>query len=102
MNTAKFQVAPNVLTLDEAAHYLRLPKPRVRRLAAECQLPGRQVDKDWRFLKSAPDGWLQGSDALARLVRQAGALADDENLNELIRRIYLERGRPELDERARE
>jgi hypothetical protein len=56
------------------------------------------VDKDWRFLKSALDGWLQGSDARARLVQQSGALADDENLNELRRRIYLERGRPEVDE----
>ncbi len=98
MSTAKIQAAPDVLTLDEAARYLRLPKPRVRRLAADGQLPGRQVDKDWRFLKSALDGWLQGSDALARLVRQSGALADDENLNALRRRIYLERGRPEVDE----
>jgi hypothetical protein len=50
-------------------------------------------------LKSALDGWLQGADAL---VRQAGALVDDENLNELRRRICLERGRPEVDEGALE
>jgi excisionase family DNA binding protein len=100
MSTTKVQVAPDVLTLDEAARYLRLPKPKVRRLAADGQLPGRQVGKDWRILKSALDGWLQGSNALARLVRQAGALADDENLNELRRRIYVERGRPEVDEGA--
>jgi excisionase family DNA binding protein len=99
MSITKTRLPQEVLTLEEAARYLRLPKPRLRRLASEGQVLGRQVDREWRFLKRALDEWLLGPDARTRLLRQAGAFADDETLGELRRRIYAERGRPEVEER---
>ena len=45
--------APEVLTLAEAANFLRVSEDDVLRLAAPQILPGRQIGSEWRFLKSA-------------------------------------------------
>jgi excisionase family DNA binding protein len=47
-----------ILTLAEAAEYLRVGKAGVLRLIGEQALPARQVDGEWRFLKSAIQRWL--------------------------------------------
>jgi excisionase family DNA binding protein len=52
--------AQEVLTLDEAAHYLRLPPAKVAELAREGRIPARQVGSDWRFSKDALAEWLRG------------------------------------------
>lgn len=91
-------VMPDVLTLEETAHYLRLPKEAVERQASRGQLPGRQIEDAWRFLKAAIDDWLRSLDSRTILLQQAGALADDEMLPELCTAIYVERGRPEAGE----
>src|SRR3989442_3211129 len=44
---------PEVMTLDETARYLRLSKRTVRKLAKQGRLPGREIEGDWRFLKTA-------------------------------------------------
>ena len=92
------QVAsPVVLTLEEAAAYLRLPGDAVARQAAESAIPGRLVAGEWRFLQSALDEWLGSLDRRRALLRQAGTFADDESLAELRAVAYKERGRPETD-----
>ena len=48
-----------VLTLAEAAIYLRLPEENVARLVHTQGLPGRQVGEEWRFLKTALQDWLR-------------------------------------------
>jgi excisionase family DNA binding protein len=88
---------PGVLTLTEAAGYLRLPRRELERLAREGSLPGRQVGKHWRFLKAALDDWLRGCGGRAVLLQQAGALAGDETLPRLREMIYAQRGRPEAE-----
>lgn len=89
---------PQVLTLEEAARYLRLPKKTVERQAVQGKLPGRCIEKTWRFLKEAIDEWLRSQDSRVILLQQAGAFADDETLSELRAKIYAERGRPETEE----
>lgn len=79
---------PDVLTVEEAACYLQLPKKTVRRLAALGQLPARQIERRWRFLKAALDDWLRGQDGKTILLRQVGAFADDETLPQLRKAIY--------------
>lgn len=90
-------MTPEVLTLDEVADYLRLPKETVERQASRGKIPGRRIEESWRFLKKAIDSWLQNHDSREILLYQAGALADDETLNELLNKIYAERGRPETE-----
>lgn len=91
---------PNVLTLEEAAHYLRLPEEVVERQALRGQIPGRQIENTWRFLKAAIDDWLRGQSSRSILLQQAGIFADDEVLPELRQTIYAQRGRPETEEAA--
>jgi excisionase family DNA binding protein len=47
-----------VMTLREAAHYLRLRIAEVEALAEQGAIPGFKVDGRWRFLKNALDEWL--------------------------------------------
>jgi len=89
---------PEVLTLEEVANYLRLPKEMVERQAAHGQIPGRYIETTWRFLKGAIDEWLRSQDSRTVLLQQAGALADDETLATLRAAIYTKRGRPEAEE----
>lgn len=85
-----------VLTLDEVATYLRLPKDTVSRQAAQGNIPGRQIEETWRFLKAAIDDWLRSLDSRTLLLQQAGALADDESLSTVREAIYAARGRREV------
>jgi excisionase family DNA binding protein len=52
---------PEVLTLREAAKFLRLPAGLIEKLAAKGVLPGRKVGDQWRFLRRAIEEWLQGA-----------------------------------------
>lgn len=94
---------PQVLTLEDAAAYLRLPTETVARKAARGEIPGRRIEAgDWRFLLRALEDWLRTADQRTVLLRQAGALADDDTLEELLANIYNARGRPEVDQDAEE
>src|SRR5437016_2992907 len=69
-NAIKNKSAPNsslpgisatteILTLAEAAAYLRLPQDAVLRLVHHQGLPGRPAGTEWRFLKAAIQDWLR-------------------------------------------
>ena len=87
----------SVLTLEEAAEYLRLPKELVEREACQGHIPGRRIEETWRFLRAAIDDWLWSHDSRTILLQQAGALAEDEALEKLRRSIYVARDRPEAE-----
>src|SRR2546430_17318705 len=84
-----------VLTLEEVAKYLRLPKEMIARQAAQGAIPGRQIEDTWRFLKKAIDDWLRSHDSRTLLLQQAGALAEDKSLPSLLKTIYSARKRAE-------
>jgi excisionase family DNA binding protein len=50
---------PDVLTLEEASAYLRLPVAVILRQASQGNIPGRKIEDNWRFLKTAIDDWLR-------------------------------------------
>ena len=91
--------ASEVLTLTEAAAYLRLPERDVLRSVQSQGLPGRCIAGEWRFLKSAIQHWL----ALASPTREmrraeildlAGKYRDDPDLESIVEDAYRRRGRP--------
>lgn len=47
-----------VMTLREAAHYLRLRTAELLTLAENGDIPAFKVDGKWRFLKTALDEWM--------------------------------------------
>ncbi len=83
-----------VLTLAEAAAYLRVSEGDVLRLVQEESLPGRMIGKEWRFLKSALQDWLRSPGKPDFWKTQLGAFKDDPHLEEMLREIYMRRGRP--------
>ncbi|MGG6264818.1 helix-turn-helix domain-containing protein [Leptolyngbya sp. AN03gr2] len=97
-NPMAIATSSEVLTLEEAADYLRLSPEVVERQAIQGSIPGRNIENEWRFLKSAIDDWLRTPTSHAALLQQIGAFADDETLTELRDSIYRDRGRPEVDE----
>ena len=55
--------AAAVLTIDELAEYLRVPKSTLYKLAQEGKVPAQKVGRHWRFRKEAIDRWLEQSGA---------------------------------------
>jgi excisionase family DNA binding protein len=85
-----------VLTLAEAAAYLRLTEAEVLRLVDEQALPGRRLGPEWRFLKAAIQQWLSaGTPATGKEAQLAvaGAWKDDPLVEEELRETYRRRGR---------
>ena len=87
----------DVLTLSEAAAYLRLAEADVLRLVEEQDLPARHLGNEWRFLQGAIRTWLSAPRSTGQLQgiwAAAGALKDDPYLDEMLEEIDRLRGRP--------
>jgi excisionase family DNA binding protein len=89
----KPRVLAEVLTLREAAAYLRVSEKEIIELAESGELPGRKIRKDWRFHQQALSDWLRRPSPKERLMRHAGAAKDDPNLKALLEQAYRDRGR---------
>lgn len=49
----------DVLTIDDLAVYLKIPKSTLYKLVREGSVPCQKVGKHWRFHKDAIDAWLK-------------------------------------------
>ncbi|MCX7799535.1 MAG: helix-turn-helix domain-containing protein [Fimbriimonadales bacterium] len=49
----------SVMTLREAASYLRLHSRKLQEMAENGEVPGLLVDGRWRFLKTKLDEWIE-------------------------------------------
>ena len=90
--------AGEVLTLAEAAAYLRLPEKDVIAAASTQGLPGRLVGGEWRFLKSAIQQWLSVSHPTAEMrkaaiLQLAGKWKDDPDAEWILEDAMRRRGR---------
>ncbi|GEM_PF-3601319 len=74
MNQSHIMLFPNILTLDEVANYLRLSKEVIEKLANSGKIPGRRIEDSWRFLRTAIDDWVRGSDSQANLLTEEETL----------------------------
>ena len=88
-----------VLTLAEAAAYLRLRESDVIQLVHSQGLPARFTGIEWRFLKAAIQQWLSTGTPTpetrkAAQLAAAGAFQDDPDLVGIVEEIYRRRGRP--------
>ena len=48
----------DVLTVSEAADYLRIPKSSVYKLAQEGRIPCQKVGRHWRFHRKTLEHWI--------------------------------------------
>lgn len=51
-----------VLTIDELAVYLKIPKSTLYKLVREGKIPSQKIGRHWRFRKQAIDRWLDETD----------------------------------------
>ncbi len=56
--------AEQVMTLEDLATYLKLPKSTVYKLVQEGRIPGQKLGKQWRFGRAAIDRWLDSEPRL--------------------------------------
>ena len=88
---------PEVLTLAEAAAYLRVSEAQIMNLVGPRGLPGRMVGSEWRFSRAALLEWLRSPavpSSRESLLALAGSWKDDPHAEEMLREIYRSRGRP--------
>ncbi len=52
---------PQVLTIEEASKYLRIPLSSLYKLAQDGKIPCQKVGRHWRFRKETIDNWLANS-----------------------------------------
>ena len=86
--------AGDVLTLTEAAAFLRVAHDVLRQSAETGRVPGRWIGDDWRFGRAALLAWLGQPEEPKKLMSAvAGAFADDETLLPMVEEVYRERKR---------
>ncbi len=49
---------PDVMTIDQLAAYLQIPKSTLYKLVQDGKVPGKKVGRQWRFHRDAIDAWL--------------------------------------------
>ena len=49
----------DVLTIEELAAYLKIPKSTLYKLVREGRIPSQKIGRHWRFRKGAIDRWLE-------------------------------------------
>jgi len=49
----------DVLTIEELAIYLKIPKSTLYKLAREGKIPSQKIGRCWRFWKGAIRRWLE-------------------------------------------
>ncbi len=89
---------PEVLTLAEAAAYLRVPEAELARMTGSQGLPGRLIGSEWRFSRAAIQDWLRRPSMKESLLQLAGSWKDDPCLEDMLKEIYRQRGRPMTEE----
>jgi len=50
---------PEIMTIGEAAGYLRISLSSLYKLAQEGRIPCQKVGRHWRFRREAIDRWLE-------------------------------------------
>jgi excisionase family DNA binding protein len=49
----------DVLTIDDLAIYLKIPKSTLYKLAREGKIPSHKIGRRWRFHKRSIERWLE-------------------------------------------
>jgi len=49
----------DILTIEELAVYLKIPKSTLYKLVREGKIPSQKIGRHWRFRKGAIDHWLE-------------------------------------------
>ena len=73
---------PDILTVEEAAEYLRVSPSTVRRMARTGLLPGVRIGRQWRFSRRQLLEWVEEAAIPEEMVELGMAEAIGERLSE--------------------
>lgn len=68
--TVKEEQYGEILTLEEAAAYLRVSEDALRAMVRDDAIPAQKIGEEWRFLKRALNDWLRYGPRLYRKMRR--------------------------------
>jgi hypothetical protein len=71
------------LTLDQASIILNLSPGVILEHTEAGNIPGQKIGDTWQFVQSELEAWSDRHDQRKVLLRQAGAFAQDETLEDL-------------------
>jgi len=81
-------VSNAVMTIDELAGYLKIPKSTLYKLAQKGAIPSLKVGRHWRFHKATVDRWLEEAPRPhPRRDKESDRLRRDPVLAEVVRRL---------------
>jgi excisionase family DNA binding protein len=86
----------DVLTLSEAAEYLRMNEAQLESLLEDSDMPGKRIGNEWRFSRTGLQNWLSSprhESGMKKVLAMAGQFKDDPFLDEIVREAYRRRGR---------
>ena len=90
--------AADVLTLPEAAAYLRVSAEDVLAMMGAEGLPGRKFGAEWRFYRAALQDWLSEPTRRRGILYHLGRIKDDPYAEEMLRDIYARRKSSDTEE----
>lgn len=64
----------DILTVEEAADLLRIPRSSVYKLAQEGKIPAQKVGRHWRFHKATLLMWIAGQATVSSKKTNSGGL----------------------------
>ncbi len=59
-------VPSEILTVEEAADLLKIPRSSVYKLAQQGKIPAQKVGKHWRFNRKTLLNWIAGNTAIEK------------------------------------
>ena len=68
--------APDILTLAEAAEFIRVSEKTLGEMARTRRIPSQKVGREWRFLRTGLEAWLAGESGHAATRGVASRTAD--------------------------
>src|SRR3989304_5557154 len=81
-------VSNAVMTIDELAGYLKIPKSTLYKLAQKGAIPSLKGGRHWRFHKATVDRWLEEAPRPhPRRDKESDRLRRDPILAEVVRRL---------------
>ena len=96
LNGKPLAIVGEVMTLAEAAVFLRVPEDGLKADAASGRVPGRLIAGEWRFTKATLLAWFNEPEATAKTRKKsmlaiAGSFKDDETLEPMVEEIFRQR-----------
>ncbi len=82
-----------VMTLSEAAKFLRLPPKFIQEKVEIGEIPGQRIGRAWRFSRAVLEKWLRGRYTQLTLLKDIDPSKNDNLSLPTVEKVYKKRRR---------